>query len=119
MVVDNPRNQAMKIYAIIELPADTQLTTHCPDMAALKTRIEAGISEAVMVSTFASDLPRVGILFGRPAELCTRCAAPLLPSGACSSKNCPVGRQPFRKPSAAKLAATIPGVTVASKLKRR
>lgn len=107
----------MNLLFSVTLPESTKLTTQCPDFHTLNRKIQHGIFQAVVVNTTAAELPTVTRI--DDTEICSRCAAPLLPSGACSSKNCPVGRQPFRKPSAAKLAATIPGVTVASKLKRR
>jgi hypothetical protein len=109
----------MKLFAIVEFPADTQLTTQCPDLVTLGNRISAEIQNAALVNTFAPEIPTVRMQWGPPAEFCSRCAAPLLPSGACSSRNCPVGRQPHRKLTAGQLARSIPGVKLGSALKKK
>ncbi len=107
----------MKIFLTLELADDTKLPTHCPDINELVKKLTADLAHSALVNTVAHDAPRVTPSFYPPT--CSRCAAPLLPSGACSSPNCPVGRQPERKPSARRLAATVPGVRLGSTLNRR
>lgn len=107
----------MKLYAIIDLPAETRLAQHCPDLATLRARVAANITEAIFSNTFAPELPTVRLHVERQ-PICSRCAAPLLPSGACSSRNCPVGRQPM-KLRAAQIAAMVEGVTTGNKLRKR
>jgi hypothetical protein len=106
----------MTLIYTVELPESTKLTTHCPDFHTLNQKIQHGIFQAVVVNTTAPEMPRVTRI--DDGEICERCCAPLLPSGACSSRNCPVGRQPYRKPTAGQLARTIPGVKLGSKLKK-
>lgn len=106
----------MTLVYTVELSESTKLTTHCPDFHELNRKIQSAVFHAIMTNTTAPEMPKVT----RVSEtlICSRCAAPLLPSGACSSHNCPVGRQPFRKLSAAQLARQIPGIKIASKLKK-
>lgn len=107
----------MTLLFSVELPESTKLTTHCPDYHTLNRKIQNGIFQACVVNTTAAELPRVTRL--EDGEICQRCAAPLLPSGACSSPNCPVGRQPFRKPTPGQLARSVPGVKLGSSLKKK
>jgi len=107
----------MTLLFCVQLPENTKLTTQCPDYHTLNRKIQNGIFQAVVVNTTAPELPRVTRL--GDGDICQRCAAPLLPSGACSSPNCPVVRQPFRKPTAGQLARTIPGVKLGYALKKK
>lgn len=109
----------MKIFAIIELPSDLALPAHCPDFDTLQSRVVDAIREKIMFNVLAVDMPRVRTHMNADGVYCGRCAAPLLASGACSSRNCPIGRQPLKRISAAALARATPGVKLGSTLKSK
>lgn len=107
----------MTLYATIELPEETTLPAHCPDMQTLTRRLAAAIQHAALVSTISPMTARVTVTHHEPPLICGSCAAPLLPSGRCSSRNCAFGRVQQDK-GAKHLLATVPGLKPASKLKR-
>ena len=108
----------MNISASIELPDEVELSGHCLDIRELGKKIEFAIFRTIYTNTRASEQPTVRVTFGETAMICGSCAAPLLPSGACSSRNCDFGRISQRKPSAKSLTARVPGVRLASTLKK-
>lgn len=108
----------MKLFFSVECPEGSLLTAHCPDFHTLNRRIQDAICEAVWSNTTMPSPPVVTRL--KESVICERCAAPLLPSGACSSLNCQVGKPPFKRKGVVKLLAdSVPGVTTADKLPRR
>lgn len=108
----------MKIFQIIELPYDLELPAHCPDFDTLQSRLVDAVREKCMFNIRSTELPKVTTHMNRDGVYCSRCAAPLLASGACSSRNCPIGRQPLKKLSAAAVARATPGVKLGSTLKK-
>lgn len=108
----------MKLFATIELSDSVELPAHCPDSATLLKKIEFAIFRAIYGNTRSSEHPRVEVTTQEPAMICGSCCAPLLPPGACSSRNCSFGRISQRKPTARRLAATVPGVRLGSTLKK-
>ena len=112
----------MTLYATIDMPEDTTLPPHCPDLQTLTKKLAAVLLHCIVGNTLLPEMPRILVTHFDPAPICGACAAPLLHTGKCSSINCKFGGVNQRKPNVkgapgrmipARLLA-VPGLKVAA-----
>lgn len=106
----------MTLYATIELPDDSTLPNHCPDLDSLLKKLSQSLMTTTLNNLLVTEDPKICVAHFNPAPICGACAAPLTPQGRCSSVNCAFGKLPQRKPTAKTLAGRL-GVKLGSQIK--
>lgn len=78
----------MKIFITLELEEGTRLAPHCPELRDLQAKLAKAALKVTVENTTFMEAPEVSVGLEEPSRVCGLCAAPLLPSGQCSSRNC-------------------------------